>query len=407
MILFPLETVVRELKYKMILGNHLSLNLKQTVIIAPKSYCSLIIKYFGSSIIYFDKGYHEGVSEEIYNQIKVKGGTVVSLDEEGAVDYQDMRTLMKRYSSKLFEYSDFIFFWGRFQYSYFKSLSKSKTQSIVSGHPRFYNLVKSCDNKVEGKYLLINTNMSFGNNLNGEEFVISNYTSRVRDLHRLIEFDKKKIEIVLKFIQDFRRNFDYPIILRPHPEEDTKIYQLGLDNYKVTKTGFSEDVIRDARWVIHTDCTTAIEAYFLGKTPISILPNGYSNFTTVLPTAISSCYNSSEELINHMLSNKKFSVKGADEELADWIQNEIDPSEIICEALKGLKKERYSVIYIRIFIIIITKLKALKRLVSRSSINALSLSKLGQLRMLYKNIKSENDLKSTRIHSDVIIIKKY
>lgn len=108
-----------------------------------------------------------------------------------------------------------------------------------------------------------------------------------------------------------------------------------------------------------------------------------------------------------MLSNKKFSVKGADEELADWIQNEIDPSEIICEALKGLKKERYSVIYIRIFIIIITKLKALKRLVSRSSINALSLSKLGQLRMLYKNIKSENDLKSTRIHSDVIIIKKY
>ena len=41
-------------------------------------------------------------SEKIYEKIKINNGIIISLDEEGAVDFKDGSTLKNRYSKILF-----------------------------------------------------------------------------------------------------------------------------------------------------------------------------------------------------------------------------------------------------------------------------------------------------------------
>ena len=176
MIIIPIETVVRELPYKISLASGLNGSLNEIVVIAPKRICFYLIKIFGNKAIYFDKGYHEGESEKIYSLVKARNGIIVSLDEEGAVDYPDWRTLRRRYSETLVKYADVVFFWGEKQKEFFqKKLGSSKSKLVLSGHPRFFIDAEQNENHVSESFLLINTNMSFGNNLLGEDHIKQNY----------------------------------------------------------------------------------------------------------------------------------------------------------------------------------------------------------------------------------------
>jgi len=303
MILFPLETVVRELPYKMDLSNRLNLGLNEVVVIAPKRVCYYLVKIFGRNIIYFDKGYHEGESEKFYRLVKARKGILVSLDEEGAVDYPDWRTLRNRYSKTLTDYADVVFFWGKRQETFFRNILKpSRARFVLSGHPRFYIVAEDCLPKNHNsKFLLINTNMSFGNNILGLDHVKKNYANRIAKLDELILFDKLKISLIIDFIRAFRSKSDLPILLRPHPEESEEAYNLPIKNYTVSKLGIVNDLIANAYEVVHTDCTTAVESYLLGVKPISLLPSGFENFKTVLPRTISVCFNEYTEAVDYLL----------------------------------------------------------------------------------------------------------
>jgi hypothetical protein len=86
-IIFPIEIPNRELMYKSCLaaqfarkGLNCYLSLKQHVPF-------LLDKL--SPCLYFDKGYHSGISEKLHGIVKKNGGLIVSLDEEGAIDFPD------------------------------------------------------------------------------------------------------------------------------------------------------------------------------------------------------------------------------------------------------------------------------------------------------------------------------
>jgi len=87
--------------------------------------------------IYLDKGYHKSVSEKIYVEVKKNNGIIVSLDEEGGVDYSDGSTLLGRYSKTLFENVDLTFLWGYKQYELVKNNMNKDSKVVVTGHPRF------------------------------------------------------------------------------------------------------------------------------------------------------------------------------------------------------------------------------------------------------------------------------
>ena len=100
--------------YKTYLSHYLAIN-GHRCYLGSKSDISYLIRKL-KNYIYLDKGYHKGVSEKIYNTIKDNNGTIVNLDEEGAVDFNDNSTLFGRYSPELFNHVDYVFFWGIYQY---------------------------------------------------------------------------------------------------------------------------------------------------------------------------------------------------------------------------------------------------------------------------------------------------
>ena len=57
-----------------------------------------------------------------------------------------------------------------------------------------------------GKYILICTNMSFGNNIKGDEFVYNNYINEFPNIKNLIDYDKQKISIFIKLIKIFYKS---------------------------------------------------------------------------------------------------------------------------------------------------------------------------------------------------------
>lgn len=321
-VLIPIETASRETPYKVFLSAFLSKKGFDCYIGTKTSINNLIEN--SEDYIYLDKGFHNGVSQKIYYSIKENNGLIYSLDEEGAVDYADNRIIKHRYCKELFDFADHVFFWGRRQHVVVEGNIKFPEKVTVSGHPRFQLLTESFHKiyqsevsalrKRYGKYVLLNTNMSFGNNINGDEFILKNYSDRFTNLDKIIDFDKEKCHLISKCIREIAMSSDDKVILRPHPEEELNFYIeqfKDLPNVEVIYEGSVVPWILGSEYVVHPDCTTAIEAIFLGKKAFSLLPSNYdATIVTSLPLEVSFRLNSEVDIIsqiNQELQNKSIS----------------------------------------------------------------------------------------------------
>jgi surface carbohydrate biosynthesis protein len=269
--------------------------------------------------IYLDKGYHKSVSENIYLEIRKNGGLIVSLDEEGAVDYPDGSTLMSRYSKSLFDNADLVFMWGKAQYDLVAKNIVDTEKVVITGHPRFEMLKEEFhylyQDKVQeikkkyGNFILFNTNMGFGNNIRGTQFVERNYGDRFTDIRKNIAFDELKLEAYIELIQKFSEECSSNIIIRPHPEEDKVFYKKIFGNNSKIHIAYEGSVIPwllAADLLIHPDCTTGIESLFLGRKSISFLPAGYpKELTTHLPLKASYVFTDIGELLAFVKSSPK------------------------------------------------------------------------------------------------------
>ena len=291
-----------------------------------KSYINYLLKNL-KDYIYLDKGYHKGVSEKTFELVKQNNGVIVNLDEEGGIDFTDGSTLLGRYSKSLFDNADLTFLWGAKQLELVKKNMNKKNKVAVTGHPRFellkpefHYLFQDEVDKIKTfsqNFILINTNMSFGNNINGDDFVESNYGERFKTIDKIIAFDKKKLKAYLSLIIKLSEKLNKTIVLRPHPEEDHSFYLntiKHLNNVHIIYEGSVVPWILAADFMIHPDCTTAIESLFLGTKPLSFLPNDYPvDLITHLPLEASECFTSESDIIsfinNNIDSTKKVDFK--------------------------------------------------------------------------------------------------
>ena len=128
------------------------------------------------------------------------------------MDFLDNTTLLTRYAKSFFEQADFVFMWGSKQKELVKSNLTKSSQVEVTGHPRF-ELLKSnfhylYEDEVSklkseyGDFILINTNMGFGNNIKGDDFVRSNYGSRFPNILKIIDFDKEKLKVYIELVKE-------------------------------------------------------------------------------------------------------------------------------------------------------------------------------------------------------------
>jgi surface carbohydrate biosynthesis protein len=314
-IIIPIETSARELLYKQILCTMLSTQGFTCYLGSKSQIAPLLTRIKG--YIYFDKGYHKGTSEALYNTIGSNGGYIVSLDEEGGIDFGNNSTLLGRYSSLLFEASNMVFLWGHRQREIVNAHISDSNKVKVTGHPRFELLKpehhalyrKEVDRIVTkyGDFILFNTNMGFGNNIKGDAFVIENYGKRFNNIDQIVAFDKQKIKAIISVvIAVAKQHPEMMIIVRPHPEEDIDPYIQAFARYEKIKVIFKGSAVpwlMAAKAMIHPDCTTAVESLFIGAKPLSFLPEGHpKDLVTHIPLEASSVHTRIESLLLELKS---------------------------------------------------------------------------------------------------------
>ncbi len=195
-ILLPIEITKRELHSKTLLAFNFASE-GCCVYLGDKHNILKLTNYL-SPTVYFDKGYHRGVSEQIYSELDSNNASIVSFDEENAVDFKDFQQLNLRFPNNILNRFKLIYLWGDVQYKYLEGNRPNfdKSKVFTTGHPRFdllrrdfHSLYNDDVDKYKlkyGKYILINTNFGLGNNIKGDDFTVSNYGTRFPQINELI-----------------------------------------------------------------------------------------------------------------------------------------------------------------------------------------------------------------------------
>ena len=343
-ILIPIEISSRELLYKTYISCLLAKEGYNCYFGTKKNIAFLIDKF--ENYIYLDKGYHKDVSDGIYKKIKSKNGIIINLDEEGAIDFPDGSTLKSRYSKKLFDESSKVLLWGEYQFDLLKKLNLPINKINITGHPRFellkekyhslYNPEVEAINKKHKKFILINTNFGFGNNIKGDDFVRKNYGGRIKRIEEIIAFDKVKQEAYVNLVKRLSIESNDLIVYRPHPEENIDFYIKEFEGFKNVQVIFEGSVVPwllASKVMIHPDCTTGIEAIMLGKKSISFLPKKTNKeIVTSLPISISYNFNDLDKLIK-FIDQAKFKINEDYENDLNIINNYFSYSKNSCQEI--------------------------------------------------------------------------
>jgi surface carbohydrate biosynthesis protein len=168
---------------------------------------------------------------------------------------------------------------------------------VVTGNPRWDLLRPEFRGRISaeaeklraryGRYLLINTNFGLTNSAKGNSRAI------VRSLARTGRLDLKRAEdrafidaaerlelANMACIKDLLRLLpehfpDHQVLLRPHPGEKLhpwRDFARALPHLSVIREGAAAPWILASEALIHTNCTTGVEAFALGKPAICLRP---------------------------------------------------------------------------------------------------------------------------------------
>ncbi len=107
-------------------------------------------------------------------------------------------------------------------------------------------------------------------------------------------FDKWRRDVqdfadFLVLAKEIAVNFpNYTIIMRPHPSESLAFYKQALSSFEnvvVTREGGVLPWIRSAELVVHSNCTTGIEAVLAGRPVVNLLPESAGRTETDVEVA--------------------------------------------------------------------------------------------------------------------------
>lgn len=327
-VLFPVETINRELDGRLLLGC-LYVSKSNRVFIGQHDVIQSLVgrlrggMYLGKNM--FTRVFpHDDLAR--YHALKEHGFVVVHLDEEGAVfsgdDTAAKGFLSVRLDPRCLASDDFICTWGEFQREFYASLGPRCAANIrTTGHPRFDLYRPAYRSYFEeearaiqaryGDFVLVNTNMSYANNGVGlyDTFSATNgYDAtdpRARvDYVNMWAHDAHILTNVVKLVT--RLSVEFPalnFVIRPHPAEDWSYYETifrGVGNVCVIHDGPVGPWLFACRVLIHDGCTTGVEAYMAG-TPIinykSLIDSRYDLF---LPNVFGARCVTEEEVIDQI-----------------------------------------------------------------------------------------------------------
>ncbi|WP_404423347.1 surface carbohydrate biosynthesis protein [Thalassospira australica] len=314
-IYLPIETKSRELDAKILLALEACSRGFCTIIGTKKINSILEVMPRG---IYFYKDSSYPLSKR-FQKYKIIGHKIVVHDEEGLIIQNDMDYLKRRVMFETIKHVDKFFCWGNHQLKLVesaKNIFSSNVKLHSVGHPRF-DLLRPPINKYylsqsegEEKIILVNTKLAEFNHRLGENGWINLlkshnmlHSEECLPLRREQKLYKEHLfyyyrELLIKISQKFP---NHKIILRPHPAEDISKWESiasNLPNVTATKEQSIGYWLSRALAIIHTSCTTGIEAYIASVPAIAFKPIQEERFDNELPNKVSHIAESIEECIN-------------------------------------------------------------------------------------------------------------
>jgi surface carbohydrate biosynthesis protein len=319
-LLFPVETIVRELDYRLILavlcarpdwqiifGHHVHLvrvarNIKNAVVLLKDTWGNLY---------------------DIYKKNNIR---VIHLDEEGGIYPGSKQNwgnfLQDRLDINKLREKDYVCTWGSFQKKYYQAFNSACSNNIVAtGNPRFelgslkYRKLYSDEfkkiQKRYGRIILINTNF-VSNNCAGpdESFKMYKVDSENIDLRNLYfdeylysESNKTNYINLINKLSGFFTN--HTIVLRPHPSENIHTYETFfkyIPRAVVTREGTLNAWLLASEVLIHNGCTTAVEGYQCGMPIVNYMPVSDERFDIVLPNLLGTTCRTAVEVLTTLES---------------------------------------------------------------------------------------------------------
>lgn len=356
-ILLPIETINREIDFKIVLAGLLANN-DNTIFIGQHDFLNTLGSYFNNGL-YVGKNIFHKRSEiengEIYKQLKEKNIDIIYLHEEGAVfkGQKDhwKKVLSNQYNLKFFDHNDAVCVWGNFQKDYDESRS-ANLDIFSTGHPRFdlykkkwRKYFKSEIAELKKRYnnfVLINGNYSTYNHGLGLEYILSPKAGYVAsdDKNRIekidfIEYSGSQCLSMIQLTHHLAKKFpEKNFIYRPHPSENQKFYETffnGVKNIFVKHEGSVSAWIFASEAIIHDGCTTAIEASFADKPVINYKPISNEDNDIWFPNQLGIKCTSREEVYNiiNNLQNFSFDIE------------KLESKELIKDLMSNYKKDSF------------------------------------------------------------------
>jgi surface carbohydrate biosynthesis protein len=293
-LLFPIETTVRELDFRLALAILCARPGWQIILGEHEELFKLTLRLENAVGVF--KNVTGGKRPWKYQRYKDLNIRVIFLDEEGAIYNEGperwKKALAKRIDVTELEAEDHVCTWGQFQADYYKSLNPVCAANIVAtGHPRF-NLCASRFNAVyqeeadalrreHGRFILLNTNF-VANNCGGPDINLRVNKVDPEDVEKRSYYigqycyDNQRFSHFLEMVNHLSNAFpDRRIVCRPHPSENSGIYETMFSHIPrvvVTRQGSLNAWLHACQALVHDGCTTAVEGSLSGTPVINFHP---------------------------------------------------------------------------------------------------------------------------------------
>lgn len=319
----PVEIIARELDSR-ILITHKALEKGFSVVIGTKGAVKRLARSHGRGI-YFYKD-HTPMSSQLLQELRAAGMQIVALDEEG-LSWPSQEVYAKRIDTDVINVSDAIFAWGQRQHEVLTSYVPQHADKMhIVGNPRFDILHERYDQYLKDQsasqlsyasegYVLINSMFTPGNwnpHLYGTSSYVEHMVSRGlikneedrKFYTKVSENAAQLLEAYIAMLEHLSKEFpDTQFVIRPHPDENHDIWHehfSAVDNVAVEYGGSAVYWIKGAKVLIYTGCTTAIEAWAIGKPTLRYHPIPETKFGPYLPNRFGKTLVTETELVDEL-----------------------------------------------------------------------------------------------------------
>lgn len=268
-----------------------------------------------------------------HQNLKDKGFLITSIDQEGSLsDYGYNFFAKTRFSEKTIDQAAAVFCWGQEDNDTIKKFyPKFLSKIFMTGSPRadlwsptFSNYWNEPKEISEKPFLLISSNMGLTDHTSWFDRLKflkeAGYVDRDPETYKrafIMKSDDYKRSIALIEAISYlgnNNNDKFDIIFRPHPTEEPQGWKFlldGIPNVKVIQEGPINKWVNSSFAVLHSGCTTALEATVSEKPVITFDPFKPALFLGQFANKLGQRVENLEDLLkttNMLLDNYKKSI---------------------------------------------------------------------------------------------------